>query len=328
MTPRVAIVVPCYNEAAVLGTTAARLGDLLGRLRTAGQVAVGSAIVFVDDGSSDDTWALISGLAATHADIAGLRLSRNRGHQNALLAGLCAAPGDALISVDADLQDDVDVIPQMLAAFASGIDIVYGVRRQRAGDSWFKRASARAYYRLLAALGVEVVLDHADFRLLSRRALEALREYREVNLFLRGLIPQLGYRSATIEYDRAPRAAGSSKYPLRRMLSLAWQGVTSFSAYPLRLITGFGFVVSCASIALAVWALAIRLFTERALPGWASTVIPMYFLGGVQLLSLGIIGEYLAKTYHEAKHRPRYHIEEQRGAALETPHADSPIHKN
>lgn len=327
MTPRLAIVVPCYNEAAVLPTTAARLRQLLERLRAAGEVAADSLVVFVDDGSADATWAQVAELAAGHPDVAGIRLSRNRGHQNALLAGLCTAPGDVLVSIDADLQDDPEAIPRMLAAHRAGSDIVYGVRRGRASDGLFKRLSARAYYRLLAALGVEVVYDHADFRLLSRRAVEALRDYREVNLFLRGLIPQLGFPSARVEYDRAPRPAGRSKYPLRRMLSLAWQGVTSFSAYPLRLITGFGLLVSIASLALAAWALGVRLFTDRALPGWASTVIPMYFLGGVQLFSLGIIGEYVGKIYHEAKRRPRYHIETLRGRGLEPPPAAPRVDK-
>jgi glycosyltransferase involved in cell wall biosynthesis len=217
--------------------------------------------------------------------------------------------GDALISLDADLQDDLSIIPDMIRAFRSGDELVYAVRRRRDNDTFFKRFTAEGYYKVLAAMGVEVVFNHADYRLMGRRPLEALRSYGETHLFLRGMIPQLGYRSSVVAFDRAERFAGESKYPLSKMLSLAWRGVTSFSAAPLRAITGLGAFVSVISVGLGLWALFIRLFTEVALPGWASTVIPMYLLGGIQLLSLGVIGEYLAKVYEASKQRPRFHVE-------------------
>lgn len=272
----------------------------------------------VDDGSSDATWELVERLHAQDARLCGIKLSRNRGHQNALLAGLFAVEGDAIVSIDADLQDDVEAIVPMVAHARAGADIVFGVRAARAHDGWFKRVTAKGFYRLLAALGVQVVLDHADFRLMTRRAVEALRAYPEVNLYLRGIVPLLGFRTARVPYARGARVAGESKYPLRRMLSLGLQGVTSFSAAPLRLITALGLLVSLGSLALARWAIWIRLFTDEAVPGWASTVVPIYFLGGVQLLCIGIIGEYLAKTYTEVKRRPRFIIERALGPVLHT----------
>jgi len=293
----------------VLPETTRRLVALLARLEADGCAAPGSAIYYVDDGSSDCTWRLIGEYAAAYPAVCGIKLSRNRGHQNALLCGLLTAPGEVLVSLDADLQDDLEAIPRMLDSYRAGSEIVYAVRRCRAADSFFKRTSAEAYYRLLGLLGVQVQFNHADFRLMSRRAIETLRGYEETHLFLRGLIPQLGYRTSVVEFERAARFAGTSKYPLRKMLSLAWQGVTSFTAYPLRLITGVGALVSLGSLLLAAWALGIRMFTHEALPGWASVVIPMYLLGGVQLLSLGIIGEYLAKVYESTKKRPRFHVE-------------------
>jgi glycosyltransferase involved in cell wall biosynthesis len=306
---RLSIVVPCYNEEAALPVTVERLTTLLEALVARGIVAGPSALFLVDDGSVDRTWSLIESFANRHERVHGIKLSRNRGHQNALLAGVLNAPGDAVISIDADLQDDVVAVERMLEAHAAGAEIVLGVRRTRTHDSWFKRFTAQQYYRWLARFGVEVVYNHADYRLMGRRAIEALRGYEEVNLFLRGIVPQLGFRTAIVEYDRAPRVAGQTRYPLRRMLSLAWEGVTSFSAVPLRFITGLGVAVSAVSLGFAAWALAAKLFTEQALPGWASTVVPIYFLGGVQLLCLGIIGEYLAKIYAEVKRRPRYVIE-------------------
>ncbi|MDB5801180.1 MAG: glycosyltransferase [Rhodocyclales bacterium] len=314
--PTIGLVVPCYNEEEVLAETSQRLLELLAQMRAEGLVTEDSSIFYIDDGSRDRTWALIQELSARHPAICGIKLSRNRGHQNALMAGLLLAPGDALISVDADLQDDLDVIPKMVRALRSGDDIVYGVRRKRTTDTFFKRFTAEGYYKLLAAMGVQIVFNHADYRLMSRRTIEALGEYKEVNLFLRGLMPLLGFRTSTVEYDRAERFAGESKYPLGKMISLAWQGVTSFSTYPLRLITGIGTVISMVSLGLASWALITRLFTNEALPGWASTVIPMYFLGGVQLLSLGVIGEYVAKIYNETKNRPRFHIDLLEGEAF------------
>jgi hypothetical protein len=214
-----------------------------------------------------------------------------------------------VVSVDADLQDDLAAIPAMVSDFRAGTDIVFGVRRKRTVDTLFKRLSAEGYYRILKWLGVDVVFNHADYRLLSRRALEALGEYPEVNMFLRGVISQLGFRTSIVYYERQERFAGESKYPLRKMLALAWNGVTSFSAAPLRAITSLGFLVSLASIGVTLWALTVRIFTDRAVPGWASTVVPIYFLGGVQLLSIGMVGEYVAKIYAESKRRPRYFID-------------------
>lgn len=314
--PTIGLVIPCFNEEEVLRETTRRLIPLLASMRAEGLISGQSSIFYVDDGSRDQTWPLIQELSANHEEVCGIKLSRNRGHQNALFCGLMTAPGDALISVDADLQDDLDVIPQMVRHFREGCEIVYGVRKRRDTDTFFKRFTAEGYYKLMAAMKVDIVFNHADYRLLSRRALDALSEYREVNLFLRGLVRLLGYKSAIVEYDRAERYAGESKYPLSKMLSFAWQGITSFSTYPLRLITTIGTIISLISIGLAAWALVTRLFTEEALPGWASTVIPMYFLGGVQLLSIGVIGEYIAKIYTETKNRPRFHVEVLEGKAF------------
>ncbi|MBB3223749.1 glycosyltransferase family 2 protein [Pseudoduganella umbonata] len=304
--------------------TTRRLVALLDRLSVEGRAAPGSAIYYVDDGSGDCTWRLIGEYAAAFPTVCGIKLSRNRGHQNALLCGLLTAPGDVLVSLDADLQDDLEAIPRMLDSYRAGNEIVCAVRGRRTTDTFFKRSTAEAYYRLLGMLGVQVQFNHADFRLMSRRAIETLRGYEETHLFLRGLIPQLGYRTAVVEFERASRFAGESKYPLRKMLSLAWQGVTSFTAYPLRLITGVGALVSLGSLALAAWALGIRIFTDDAVPGWASAVIPMYLLGGVQLLSLGIIGEYLAKVYESTKKRPRYHVEAVCGHSIDGSSRDNP----
>ena len=310
---KLSIVVPCYNEQEVLPETARRLDHLLVDLCQRGLVDPDSHVIFVDDGSRDDTWSLIAQLADTNSRMRGLKLSRNRGHQPALLAGLHHAGGDAVISVDADLQDDLRAVEEMVAAHRNGADVVYGVRKRRTLDSAFKRASAEGYYRLLHWLGVEIVFNHADYRLLSRRALDALQQYTESNLFLRGIVPQLGFPSSIVYYDRAERHAGESKYPLRKMLAFAWQGVTSFSAAPLRLITSFGLLLSIGSFGIVLWALWVRLVTHEAVPGWASTVVPMYFLGGVQLLCTGIIGEYLAKVYMEVKRRPPYFVEKSLG---------------
>ncbi len=307
--PRVAVVMPCYNEQEVLPETVARLSTLLRGLTAKGKIAATSCIYCVDDGSRDQTWAIIESLAKAHPHVHGIKLSRNRGHQNALVAGLFFAEGDVLISVDADLQDDLDAVEQMLDAHSSGSDIVYGVRRSRATDTFFKRLSALTYYKLLHLMGVEAVFNHADYRLMSRRAIEALRAFDEVNLFLRGIIPQLGFATSEVYYDRSERFAGESKYPLAKMLALAWQGITSFSALPLRIITATGVLVSFGSFAVTLWAIWVRLFNPDAVPGWASTVLPIYFLGGIQLLCIGIIGEYLAKIYMETKRRPRFIID-------------------
>jgi polyisoprenyl-phosphate glycosyltransferase len=322
--PELAIVVPCYNEQEVFPETSRRLAELLRTMAADGLIAESSRVWYVDDGSRDATWALIETASNVPGSRScGIRLSRNRGHQIALLAGLMSAEGDVIISVDADLQDDLGVIPKMIRQYRDGSDIVYGVRSARTTDTFFKRATAEGYYKLLARLGVEVVFNHADYRLMSRRAIEALRAYPETNVFLRGLIPQLGFRSSTVEYERGERFAGESKYPLRKMLALAWQGVTSFSAVPLRVITALGSAISVLSIGLGSWALFVRLFTNETVPGWASIVIPLFFLSGVQLLSLGVIGEYIAKIFVETKRRPHYFVMAQTradaGAGVEAP---------
>ncbi|TQE99635.1 MAG: glycosyltransferase [Spiribacter salinus] len=314
-TPTLTVVAPCYNETEVLRETNRQVLAALESLSAQGLISPDYVICYVDDGSSDGTWELIEALRSEHGCVQGLRLSRNRGHQNALFAGLMEAPGDALISIDADLQDDPAVIEQMVRSFRAGHDVVYGVRADRSTDGSFKRWSAELYYRVLAMLGVSVVFNHADFRLLSRRAVETLREYREVNLFLRGLMPQLGFPSSTIPYTRQARFAGESKYPLGKMIALALEGVTSFSAAPLRAITVLGISVSAISVLLAVWAAWLAVFTEQAVPGWASIVVPMALLGGVNLFCVGIIGEYVAKIYLEVKARPRYTVQDRIGAA-------------
>ena len=309
MTVRLSIVVPCFNEEEVLPETNRRLLALLDRLQCQGLINGQSAVHYVDDGSKDGTWSLIESLAACDARAHGIKLSRNRGHQNALLAGLLSVEGDAVVSIDADLQDDVSVIEAMVQAFAAGSEVVYGVRDSRQSDSAFKRSTALMYYGLMRRLGVDLVHNHADFRLLGRRAVEALRQYGEVNMFLRGIVPLIGFRAATVRYDRAERFAGVSKYPLRKMLTFAVEGITSFSIVPLRLITLLGFLVSGLSFAMIVFIIYGTLVMRAVIPGWASSVVPIYFLGGIQLLSIGILGEYVAKIYLETKQRPRYVIE-------------------
>ncbi len=267
------------------------------------------SIFLVDDGSSDGTWRVIERLAVEHPTIHGLKLSRNFGQQSALLAGLLTAPGDALISIDADLQDDVAAIEEMVRAYSGGAEVVYGIRRSRKTDSFFKRTTAEGYYRLLQSMGVELIFNHADFRLLSRRVVEELRSCKESNLLLRGLIPQLGFPSSLVYYDRQARCAGDSQYSISKMVSLAVNGITSFTEIPLKIITLLGMLVSLFSFGLAAWALIAKLLHLAAVPGWASIVIPLYMLGGIQLLCLGVIGQYLAKIYSEAKGRPRFIVE-------------------
>ncbi len=303
------IVVPCYNEEEVLPETAKRLTGLLGRLQHSGKISENSKIYFVDDGSKDRTWEVIEALSETYPAVHGLKLSRNRGHQNALLGGLFTAEGDALVSIDADLQDDIDAIEEMVDAYHEGYDIVYGVRKARTTDTPFKRATAEGFYKLMHLMGVDIVFNHADFRLMSRRAVEELKQYPEVNLFLRAMVPLIGYPSTQVYYDRAERFAGESKYPLKKMLAFAWDGITSFSVVPLRLITATGFIIFIASILISLWAVGIKLFTDDAVPGWASTVLPIYFIGGIQVFSIGIVGEYIGKMYLETKRRPRFIIE-------------------
>lgn len=309
--PRLAIVVPCHNEHEVLRCSAATLLALLEQLRLEGLVADTSYLCLVDDGSTDGTWPIIRDLHAAHPDLLGLKLTRNFGHQGAVLAGMLECEADAVVTIDADLQDDEACIVSMVRRYHEGHDIVLGVRDDRSADSAFKRTSAHSYYRLLRLLGVDVVPHHADCRLLSRRAIEELRGYPEVNLFLRGIIPMLGLRSSTVRYSRRRRTAGASKYRPRKMLSLAWEGITSFSVAPLRLVAVLGVLIALGSLGVTTWALMVRLAYGTAVPGWASTVIPMYFLGGVQILCLGVIGEYVGKIYLESKRRPRFSIEAQ-----------------
>lgn len=305
------IVVPCFNEEAVLPETARRLCELIDRLVASERIDPVSGVYFVDDGSKDRTWELVGEMRAKRPDrFHGIKLSRNRGHQNALLAGLRLAPGDVLVSLDADLQDDLEAVPTMLARFAEGYDIVYGVRAARDSDTVFKRHTAWLYYALLGYLGVQVVPDHADFRLMSRRSLVALERYGEVNIFLRAIVPLLGFRSTTVLYQRHPRFAGASQYDLMRMLGLAANGITSFSMRPLRLITVVGTVMAALSFVVGLWAIAVAVLTTRAVSGWASIVVPITFVGGLQLLSIGVIGEYVGKIYLEVKHRPLFEIED------------------
>jgi glycosyltransferase involved in cell wall biosynthesis len=307
--PVLAIVVPCYNEQEVLSESATQFDALLQRLVDAGKIAPHSRITFVDDGSRDGTWSLIEKESVLRRRVSGIKLSRNRGHQNAVLAGMMMVEGDAVVTIDADLQDDIGAIETMLDAYANGCDIVYGVRADRSSDTLFKRSTAVLFYRLLAFAGVELVHNHADFRLMSRRAVEALREYREGNLYLRGIVPQIGFQSTCVEYVRKERFAGESKYPFVKMVKLAVEAITSFSTAPLQLITALGFAVFCGAMIVSGWVLWTSLYTDRAVPGWASTVLPLYFLAGVHILCIGVIGAYLGKVYSEVKARPRFFID-------------------
>ena len=308
--PALTIVVPCYNEEAVIEETAGQIDAVLEDLIVRGKVAPRSQLIFDDDGSRDRTWFLIQREMASRPRVGGIKLSRNCGHQNAILAGLMLVEGDAVITVDADLQDDLHAIEKMLAEYGVGCDIVYGVRKERVSDTMFKRSTARLFYSLMMCCGVDLIYDHADFRLMSRRAIEALRQFKEVNLFLRGLVPLLGFRTSTVTYDRKPRLAGETKYPLRKMIRFSLEGITSFSAVPLQAITALGVLIFSGTILMGAWVLWVALMSERAVPGWASTVLPLTLLSGVQILCLGIIGEYLARIYIETKARPRFFAEE------------------
>jgi glycosyltransferase involved in cell wall biosynthesis len=303
------IVVPCYNEEAVLPETCRLLCKVLEGLRGTGKIEPNSRIWFVDDGSSDRTWSVIESFISSGLPVVGIKLSRNCGHQNALMAGLFTADGGAVVSIDADLQDDERAIEQMVDLHAEGNELVFGVRKDRSVDSLFKRGTARLFYRLMSALGAESIPDHADFRLMGRRAIEALKRFDEANLYLRGVVPLLGFRSAMVHFDRRERFAGETKYPLSRMLSLALKAITSFSVVPLRLISVLGLIVSGISAAFGLWVLWAALYSGHAVAGWASTVLPIYFLGGLQLMSIGVIGEYVGKTYLETKRRPRFIVD-------------------
>lgn len=309
MAPVLYLVIPCYNEEAVLPITAPLFLKKLEALAEKGLASADSRILFVDDGSSDGTWRFLTDLAAGDPRVLGIRQSRNRGHQNAVLAGLMEARDlcDVTISIDCDGQDDLDAMDRMLEAYAAGSEVVYGVRENRDADSFFKRWSAQSFYKLLAAMGAEVVYNHADYRLISARVLRELENYREVNLYLRGLVPLVGFPSSTVSYRRTERLAGESHYPLGKMLGLAADGVTSLSVKPLRMITGFGILVALISFIGVIWAIVTAL-CGNSVPGWASTTCIVCFVGGVQLISLGIIGEYIGKIYLETKQRPRYII--------------------
>ena len=308
-----AIVVPCFNERDALTDTATALLALLDSLQGHGLATADSYICLVDDGSTDGTWPLIAGLHARDARVHGLKLTRNFGHQGAVLAGMFDCEADVVVTIDADLQDDPSCITDMLRQYHSGKDIVLGVRTDRSSDGLLKRVTAHGYYRMLRALGIKVVFNHADYRLLSRRAVAELKQYPETNLFLRGMVPLLGLPRGEVRYKRRARTAGVTKYPTRRMLSLAWEGVTSFSVAPLRLVSALGFLIALGSLAVTIWALAVKFASGTAVPGWASTVVPLYFLGGVQILCLGVIGEYVGKIYLESKRRPRYAVETRLG---------------
>lgn len=311
MEPTVYFVIPCYNEEAVLPETTRRLTEKLNAMRDTGLIGESSRILYVDDGSKDKTWLLISQFNRENSWVEGVKLSHNRGHQNALLCGLMSAMSrcDAAISMDADLQDDIDALDQFVARFREGCDVVYGVRNKRDTDTWFKRTTAEGFYKVMQLLGVDVVFNHADYRLMSRRALEALSEYKEVNLFLRGIVPLIGYRSDYVYYDRHERFAGESKYPLKKMLSFALDGITSFSVKPLKLISNLGILISVLSIFGLLYAL-ISYFAGVAVSGWTAIVCSIWLLGGLQMLCLGVVGGYIGKIYSEVKARPRFRVEE------------------
>ncbi|MDN3678434.1 glycosyltransferase family 2 protein [Flavobacterium paronense] len=312
--PTIGIVTPCYNEELVLNETSFQLNSILSDLVEKNYISEKSFAAFIDDGSKDKTWNKIEENAKQLSHIKGLKLAGNVGHQKALLAGLLTYKdeADALISIDADLQDDVSVIKDMILKFISGTDVVYGVRKERTSDTFFKRNTALLFYNLMKKMKVNIIHNHADYRLCSSRVLNALAEFKEVNLFLRGIIPSIGFSKDIVYYDRLDRFAGESKYPFRKMAAFAWNGVTSFSNYPLKLVTIIGFVIFFICIIMTGYAL-FALYTGNVLPGWLSTVLPMYFLGGVQLFCFGIIGEYIGKIYSEVKQRPRYFIDKRIG---------------
>lgn len=304
------IVVPCYNEEAVLNETSEQMAALMDKMCGEGLVTSDSRIVFVDDGSRDKTWLMIDELTKKKDVFAGIKLAHNAGHQNAVFGGLMTVMDecDCAVSIDADLQDDINVIREMVIKFRGGCDVVYGVRNKRDTDTWFKRTTAVGFYKLMQVMGVNIVFNHADFRLMSRRALKALADYPERNLFLRGMVPTLGFNTDCVYYDRHERFAGESKYPLKKMLSFAFDGITSFSISPIRAISAMGLIACVIAVAMAVYTLVSKL-TGHTDAGWASLMLSLWFVGGVQLLSLGLIGEYIGKMYKEVKRRPRYIIE-------------------
>ena len=305
------LVVPCYNEEAVLDETAKQLSRKMEGLVDSGKISADSRILFVNDGSKDQTWMIICRLHEEYTYVSGLNLSRNRGHQNAVLAGLMYAKehADVAISLDADLQDDVNAIDEMVEKYYAGNDVVYGVRSSRKKDTFFKKTTAEGFYKIMGWMGVEIVFNHADYRLMSKRVLDQLENYKEVHLFLRGMIPLIGYPSDTVYYERNERFAGESKYPLGKMLALAVEGVTSLSTKPIRLITGLGFFIFIVSIGMLIYSL-VRHFTGATIVGWTTLMVSVWAIGGLILLSLGVLGEYIGKIYLETKARPRFIIEE------------------
>ena len=304
------LAIPCYNEEEVLRDSAAKLLRKYETMMTEHKITFDSRIVFIDDGSRDRTWQIIEELHRENPVFQGIKLTRNRGHQNALLCGLMTLKdkADAVISIDADLQDDIEVFDEMVAKFEEGCDVVYGVRSKRETDTFFKRFTAEAFYKILNRMGAKVIFNHADFRLMSSRALEAFSLYKETNIFLRGMVPMIGYRSDIVTYERSERLAGESKYPLKKMLALAWEGITSLSIQPIRIITWAGLIIFLISLVMIIYSL-ISYFVGAAVSGWASTLCSIWALGGLQLLAIGIIGEYIGKIYLEAKRRPRYIVE-------------------
>ena len=304
------LAIPCYNEEEVLWDSAEKLLNKYYDLMSAGKITDDSKIVFIDDGSRDRTWDIISDLHNQNAIFQGVKLSRNRGHQNALLCGLMTLKdkADAVISIDADLQDDINVFDEMIDKFEAGCDVVYGVRSKRETDTFFKRFTAEAFYKILNKMGAKVIFNHADFRLMSRRALEAFSLYRETNIFLRGMVPLIGYKSDVVKYERSERLAGESKYPLKKMLALAWEGITSLSIQPIRMITWLGLIIFLISLIMIIYSI-ISFCVGATVSGWASTLCSIWALGGLQLLAIGIIGEYIGKIYLETKRRPRFIVE-------------------
>lgn len=307
--PVIAIVVPCYNEEEALPISARRILSILDRMTAAGKISSGSYMLCSDDGSRDATWRVICDLHAQDPRVKGISLAHNVGHQNALLAGLMTARNscDAAVSIDADLQDDPDVIENMVDDFLAGKEIVYGVRSSRATDTWFKRTSAHAFYSFQKKMGLDTVYDHADFRLMSRRALDILSRYEESNLFLRGIVPTIGLDTSIVKYARSERVAGESKYPLGKMLSLSIDGITSFSAKPMRLIFLVGLVMLILVILVAVYVLVMYM-RHSTITGWTSLILSVWFLGGLILMGIGVVGEYIGKIFVEVKHRPRYAV--------------------
>lgn len=304
------IAVPCYNEEEALPDSSQKLLDKLNLMIAQGKISEDSRIVFIDDGSKDRTWEIIKKLHQQNEMYQGIKLSRNRGHQNALLCGLMTLKDkcDAVISIDADLQDDIEVFDEMVEKYESGCDVVYGVRSKRETDTFFKRFTAEAYYKILNKLGAKIIFNHADFRLMSARALEAFSQFKEVNLFLRGLVPMIGYKSDIVTYERSERLLGESKYPLKKMLALAFEGITSLSVKPIKMISRAGVIIFLISVIMLIY-FVVRFLIGATVEGWASLAVSIWAIGGLQLLAIGVVGEYIGKIYLETKQRPRYIVE-------------------